>query len=170
MRQKSALFLTVGVATVLVFSVSSVVANRGQAAGSDGSAVAVKRKLVGTWRLMSFVLVNEQGAIVGHPYGVDPAGKLTYTRDGNICAHTGQSAAPKAARAANWYTGTFRIDATARAVVHRVQYSSIPDWEGTHLRRRYKFNGPRRLTLSTLPAGPAGEKTYLALRWMKATP
>jgi len=48
MRQKSALLLAVGVATVLVFSVSSVVANRGQAAGSDGSAVTVKRKLVGT--------------------------------------------------------------------------------------------------------------------------
>jgi hypothetical protein len=146
-------------------------AAKGESAGDgDRRAAAVKRQLVGTWRLVSFVLVNEQGATVGHPYGQDPAGKLTYTRDGNVWAHTGQGAPPQAARAANWYTGIFRVDVEARAVVHRVEYSSIPDWEGTRPVRRFEFAGRRRLTLSTLPAGPEGAKTYGVLRWRKVAP
>jgi hypothetical protein len=51
-----------------------------------------------------------------------------------------------------------------------VQYSSIADWEGTRLVRRFEFAGPRRLTLSTLPAGPEGAKTYGVLRWKKKAP
>ncbi len=131
------------------------------------TAASVKRQLVGTWRLVSFAAVNEQGTTTGYPYGQRPAGKLTYTAAGQIWAYTGEGGQAKTARNDNWYTGTFTVDTKRRTVNHRVQYSSIRDWEGELLVRKYQFNGPRKLTLTTLLAGPEGAQSQLVLVWHK---
>ncbi len=167
---------TVSLAAVLAVAalaapVTTVVANtRAVAAASGGSAEQVKQLLIGTWRLDSFVLVNQKGAVVSYPYGKHPQGKLTYTRNGDVWAYTGQGGAAKSERPGNWYTGTFSVNTRNHTVLHNASYSSIRSWEATRLIRRYQFAGSRRLTLSTLPAGPQGNKTSLVLRWRKVAP
>ncbi len=164
---------TCGVLSALVVAAVSaavaLVATSAPSSGADArhAAASVKRQLLGTWRLVSFATVDERGATTRHPYGQRPAGKLTYTVDGQIWAYTGEGGQAKAARGGNWYTGTFTVDTKRRIVSHRVQYSSIREWEGESLLRTYQFNGPRRLTLTTLPAGPEGAKSRLVLRWQK---
>jgi hypothetical protein len=59
------------------------------------------------------------------------------------------------------------VDAKRRVVIHRVAYSTTADWVGTDLVRQYSFAGPRRLTLSTLPAGAEGEQTHGVVKWVK---
>jgi hypothetical protein len=169
MGRKTTLLTTVGVACALAVPAGALETSTSPlGARGAGPAAKVKRQLLGSWRLVSFVVVDEQGTVIGRPYGREPAGKLTYTRAGDIWAHTGQAAPPRAARAANWYTGTFSVDVRRRVVRHRVQYSSIAAWEGTTLLRRYHFAGSgRALTLVTLPEGPAGNKVRLVLRWRK---
>jgi hypothetical protein len=165
MRRKLRLLLLLGAACLLVAPAASVAIRGNSAEARDSSAADVKRKLVGTWRLVSFVLEDDNGAVVGYPYGRNPSGKLTYTSDGQVWAFTGENVPAQAPRVGgNYYTGTFRVDVDKRTVIHRVQYSSIAAWESTLLLRRYAFSGRRRLTLSA----PLGEQTGV-LRWGKIT-
>jgi Lipocalin-like domain len=64
------------------------------------------RELVGSWRLVSFVVRNASGSTVAYPFGDDAVGKLTYTADGNAWALV----RAKSSQAVLWYTGTFQID------------------------------------------------------------
>ena len=171
MSRRSVSLMGVLAVAVVVVPITTVGAStRAVAARTGASADQVKQRLIGTWRLESFLLVNQKDGSVSYPYGKHPQGKLTYTRNGDVWAYTGQGGAAKSERAGNWYTGTFSVNTRNHTVVHHAAYSSIRIWEATRLIRTYQFAGPRRLTLSTLPAGPAGNKTYLVLRWRKVAP
>jgi lipocalin-like protein len=113
-------------------------------------------------RLESAVVRTPDGQIVGYPFTRNPEGKLTYTRDGHMWAYVGARGPAGSERQALWYTGRFRIDLRRREVVHRVRYSSFRSYEGTDLRRRYRFDGRRRLTLSTVEG--------MVLRWVRSSP
>lgn len=120
----------------------------------------VERKLVGSWRLLSFVVRSAEG--LGHPFGQDAVGKLTYTPDGNIWALVARRDPPKNLPDALWYTGTFRVDVKSRTIIHRVRHANIPAWEGSDQLRPFRFRRDQ-LTLSTPPAEPGGPT--LVLTW-----
>ena len=160
--------LAVGVLAVAVSVVAAgPAAAKGNTATTSNTDNTIKRKLVGTWDLVSFVVLDSQNAVVGYPYGQPPAGSLTYTADGHVWAVVGRSGPPTADFPASWYTGTFRVDAKRKLVIHRVAYSTTADWVGTDLVRQYSFAGRRRLTLSTLPAGDEGAQTHGVVKWVK---
>jgi hypothetical protein len=169
-RRSASLVAGLAVAALAALVTTLVANTRTVAARTGSSADQVKQRLIGTWRLDSFVLVNQKGAVVAYPYGKHPEGKLTYTSNGDVWAYTGQGGAAKSERPGNWYTGAFSIDVRSHTVVHRAVYSSLRIWETTRLIRRYQFAGSRRLTLSTRPAGPEGNKISLVLRWRKVAP
>ena len=160
-------FLVAGVLAVAVSAVAtgSAAEKADRATGNTDSAI--KQKLVGTWDLVSFALLDSQNALVGYPYGQPPAGSLTYTADGRVWALVGRSGPPTADFPASWYTGTFRVDTKRKLVIHRVAYATTADWVGTDLVRQYSFAGPRRLTLATLPAGDEGAQTHAVVKWVK---
>ena len=60
--------LVAGVVAVAV-AVSVVAAGPAVAKGGNSATTTVKRELVGTWSLVSFVLLDEQNAVVAYPYG-----------------------------------------------------------------------------------------------------
>jgi Lipocalin-like domain len=131
-------------------------------AGTDGPSARAKveRKLVGSWRLLSFVVRDAGGR--GYPFGKDAVGRLTYTRDGTIWALVARRNAPKNLPDALWYTGTFHVDLKRRTIVHHVRHASISVWEGGDQLRPFKLSGDR-LTLTTPPA-TTGAATGV-LRW-----
>jgi hypothetical protein len=108
---------------------------------------AIPKKWIGTWRLVSETLVDQNGTATGSLF-TDPVGKLTYTPRGDVWALVGPRV-PSASASAIWYTGTTEVRRQARVVVHHVQYASLASWIGTDLLRSYEFsaNG-KRLTLS----------------------
>jgi hypothetical protein len=161
MKKVSLIFLVVGLSSLAV-AYGAVGDTRPLSRASD-----IKSRLVGSWQLRSFVLVDEQGVVVGHPFGPHPEGKLTYTADGHVWAYTGAGGPAKTERGAIWYTGTFRIDVRRREVIHRVRYSSLREWEAEPLVRSYRFHGQNQLTLIADGATTNGRKTRLVLKWAR---
>jgi hypothetical protein len=124
---------------------------------------AIPEKWVGTWRLVSETLVDQNGTAVGSLF-TDTVGKLTYTPRGDVWALVGPRV-PSESASAIWYTGTAEVRRKAGVVVHHVQYSSLASWIDTDLLRSYEFfaNG-KGLTLS---ADVTPELTDV-LKWRKA--
>jgi hypothetical protein len=115
---------------------------------------AVVEKFIGTWRLKRAVARDDAGNT--QPV-FESVGKLTYTPQGDVWALVGSGGQPGL-----WYTGTFDVKPRTHTVVHHVQYSTTPGYQGTDLTRRYHFRGDSlRLTAQPSPG------TSLVLLWKR---
>jgi hypothetical protein len=138
--------------------------------------------LVGTWRLVSYEVRDEDGGLT-HPLGRDPVGFLTYTADGHMAGQLGRAdraylsvgdweAAPDpevaaAARAYFAYCGTYEV--RGETVVHRVGLCLMPNWIGGDQVRDVALDGDR-LTLSTVFVALGGRQQTASLVWHRAHP
>jgi hypothetical protein len=135
-----------------------------------------KDLFVGTWRLASAETFDGEG----RPILTYDTGILQYTASGRMSAQLYRNDRPKFARQ-EWfagsdqeirsafvgyiaYFGTFDLDEAARMVIHRVQGSFFPNWEGGEQRRYYRFDG-NRLSLSTTPGVISDQKASATLIW-----
>lgn len=146
MRWLTALFVAMGIAAPLA-----------QISGGSTSVDAVKRRLVGNWKLVKYEIFDEQGA--ARPGSFD-TGRLMYDEHGEMAAHLMRSGrspeapATETARASAYqsylgYFGPYTIDPGNHIVVHHVVGSSRPDWIGTEQIRHYGFSEDGKyLTLS----------------------
>ena len=120
--------------------------------------------IVGTWRLVSFVTSDEQGA-ARHYWDERATGLIVYTAGGYVAAqlydarrpkigNEWEQADPDAARTlfaglATYY-GRYTVDAETSTVTHIVEGAMSPDWVGARLVRRCRFLGPNRIELGVL--------------------
>ena len=135
--------------------------------------------LVGTWRLVSFVVQDADGGLE-YPFGRDAEGFITYTADGRMAVQFGGANRPRlvvpdwvggadaeiaaAARHYFAYCGTYEIqDAT---VVHHVEVSLMPNWMGGEQVRQVALDGDT-VTLSTPPTLVAGRPQTGTLVWQR---
>lgn len=136
--------------------------------------------LVGTWRLVSFEVRDEDGGVT-HPFGRSAAGFLTYTANGYMAAQLGQtdrarltvgdwlaaSDAEVAAAACDYYAYCGTYEVRGDTVVHRVKLSVMPNWIGGEQVRLVALSGDT-VTLST-PLMPLGGRQQTAtLVWQRA--
>ena len=125
---------------------------------AEQPASEIQKRLVGNWRLVSFVNIDEKGA--ESPGGYD-AGRLMYDAYGNMAAQLMRNGRPRlstpatdAERATAYtgflaYFGRYVIDHTAGKVTHHVEGSTNPNWVSTELVRYYAFSpDDSRLMLS----------------------
>jgi hypothetical protein len=136
--------------------------------------------LVGTWRLVSFEVRDEEGR-VAYPFGRDVAGVITYTADGHMAVQFGRADRPRpavgdwlaatpaevaaAARDYYAYCGTYEVH--GGEVVHRVELSLMPNWIGGEQRRWVTFDGDR-VSLATPPMLFGGRRQVATLVWQRA--
>jgi hypothetical protein len=119
----------------------------------------MKRRLIGSWRLVSYETTDANGR-KGKPYG-DAIGRISYDANGNMTgqvmrpdrAHVDAGDSPaQHAKAAYLgyiaYFGTYDVAADGRSVVHHVEGSLNPAWVGGDQVRQLRFDGDR-LILST---------------------
>jgi hypothetical protein len=140
-------------------------------------------KLVGTWKLLAIEERNAQGELVTSlDYGPQPVGLLIYDATGHMSVHAMRRgrprlpsddvhlAPPEQAKAAfvgyNGYFGTFEVDERAGVVVHHVEGSLIPNWEGTAQRRRFTLAGDK-LVLEPPPFEAGGQQRTRRLTWQR---
>jgi hypothetical protein len=123
------------------------------------------RDFIGAWRLISFEVQTDDGRVI-RPFGTDAQGSIIYTDSGRVSAQVMRSDRPPIAAgdqmkgtseemAANYkgcisYFGSYDVDAEGGFVVHRVESSLFPNWEGEAQKRFFALEGDR-LTLSTPP-------------------
>jgi hypothetical protein len=137
--------------------------------------------LVGSWKLMSFQIVDEGGAVY-HPMGEQPQGYITYGADGYMQVNiqtagrerflTDDFLDPKPADPAEAmryiaYAGSYRLEADR--IVHHIEVSFFPNWIGVD-QVRYARLEDDLLILSTPPLTYRGRPGRATLRWKRVAP
>jgi hypothetical protein len=168
LRRPSLFFAIVAMALLAVWSWSAT----GRPAGA---------RLVGTWRLVSIEERDAEGKlVVPMDYGTEPIGLLMYDTTGHMSAQAmrrGRArlpsddvhlAPPELAKAAfvgyNGYFGRYEVREQEGLVIHHVEGSMIPNWEGGQQFRKFTLTGDR-LVLEPPAIQAAGQKRVRRLTW-----
>jgi hypothetical protein len=113
--------------------------------------------LIGTWKLVSWQVIVENGA-PQNVFGSNPKGYLILTREGRSIALTtadsrkgGMGDAERVAlhKSMLAYTGKYRIE--ANTFITLVDVSWNEDWNGTEQRRHFRIEGDK-LFIESAPA------------------
>ena len=135
--------------------------------------------LLGTWKLRAFRVVKSNGE-EWFPYGVHATGQVTYSPSGRFSvvmarhdrAHfvSGDQLRGSDAEMAEAfkgyisYFGSFSFDPAKNEVVHRIESSLFPNWEGHEHRRFVKLDGDV-LELTTPPTVWGGGEVVGQVQW-----
>ena len=129
--------------------------------------------IVGAWKLISFEAQKADGQVI-YPFGKNAQGSIIYTRSGRFSAQVKRPDRPQFASGdqmkgtieeieANYkgfvsYYGPYEFDSENGFMVHHVEGSLFPNWEGQPQKRFFELSGNRR-KLSTPPTlwGGGGE-------------
>jgi Lipocalin-like domain len=144
---------------------------------SRGELTAAQKKVLGTWRLVSWENKDEEGKVT-YPYGKDALGYLIYSPDGHMCATLSKNKRPnfpggdilggtlqeqaEAVKTYIAYCGKYEVKPDR--VVHLPDVSLFPNYIGTRQERFYKFeNG--KLVLNQAPELMDGKKQTAFIIW-----
>lgn len=135
--------------------------------------------IVGSWRLVSFQRRKGSGEML-YPFGEDAEGLLIYTARRRFSVQLMRRARPlfvagdqlsgtaeeiKASyEGCIAYYGSYELHPEAGFVVHQVERSLFPNWEGQSLTRFYALSG-NRLELTTPPTVWGGAEVVGTLKW-----
>jgi hypothetical protein len=129
--------------------------------------------IIGVWKVVSFETRRSNGEVT-YPFGKDAQGSIIYTESGRFSVQLMRTGRPRFASAdqmkgtseeveANFkgvisYYGRYEFDGEDGFVIHHVEGSLFPNWEGQGLKRYVEFSG-NRLKLTTPPTlwGGGGE-------------
>lgn len=136
--------------------------------------------IVGSWKLRSFELRLESGE-VRYPFGRDPHGMIIYTPSGRFSAQLMQKGRPVfhsedqmdgtpeemmlAFSGCISYFGSWKFYDAAGIVMHHVEGSMFPNWEGRPLKRFWAIKD-NLMELSTPPITWGGGDTAVGvIQW-----
>jgi hypothetical protein len=140
-------------------------------------------QLVGTWKLVSIEERDASGKlVVPLDFGPEPVGILTYDASGHMSAQAMRRgrprlasedvhrATPEEAKTAFTgyaaYFGTYEVNEREGIVIHHVEASLLPNWEGGEQRRKFTLSGDK-LILEPPPFKANGEKRSRRLTWQR---
>lgn len=122
-------------------------------------------QFIGTWRFVSLSTESAEGDVF-LPYGNEPYGRLMYDSKGNMSAflmrpnrsrfvsgdiYSGTAQEIKSAfENFDAYCGTYKINAEKKTVIHFVEGSRFPNWEGTEQVRFYEFKNDTLILSASL--------------------
>ena len=135
--------------------------------------------IIGTWKLISFEIQRENGEVT-YPFGKNAQGAVIYTESGRFSVQFMRPNRPQFASRdqmrgtaeeikTNYegfvsYYGHYELDRKKGFVIHHVEGSLFPNWEGQRLKRFYELSG-NRLKLSTPPTLWGGGEVVGVLLW-----
>jgi hypothetical protein len=134
------------------------------ALAQTGAEAPAAERIVGTWKLVSYVGEDVASGNKTDVMGPHPSGYIEYGRDGRmIVIIVGTDRKKPAASVATpaealslltsllAYAGTYTLDTAAHTVTHHIEVSWDQTRTGESHLRTYRFEGDR-LTLTTLPS------------------
>ena len=164
---------TIVLSVLAIFSFISGASAQADEASSD------PQKLLGTWKLVSYVGEEIPSGAKSDVMGLRPSGYINYSPDGRMIVIIVGSARKKPVgpvatqeeaqdliRSMLAYAGTYTVDSSVKTVTHHVEISWDQSRTGASQVRTYKLDGDR-LTLITQPSNdPAtGKQTVRTLVW-----
>lgn len=145
----------------------------------------LKEKLLGTWKLISFTGMDEEGA-TAYIMGEDATGFICYSQDGWISVEILREGRPRydipdtelgtdeqtlaAARGMFAYAGRFTVDEENQIVYHDLEFSLIPNWIGSRQKRYVRLEDDGEtlvLTADPTRIGRDGKRRRTTLRWTR---
>ncbi|MBT8358139.1 MAG: lipocalin-like domain-containing protein [Deltaproteobacteria bacterium] len=135
--------------------------------------------IIGAWKLISFE-IQMADSEVSYPFGENAQGSIIYTETGLVSAQVMLPGRPLFASGdmmqgtteeieANYkgfisYYGPYEFDSENGFVVHHVEGSLFPNWEGQTQKRFYELSN-NRLKLTTPPTLYGGGEFVGVLLW-----
>ena len=136
--------------------------------------------LTGTWTLLTYTIINQEGTKLAEPFGPHPQGLLIYTENGFMSGHImsnnrppSQSHLPHKASPEEkilafdtylGYCGTYEL--LQDRVIHHVTTCHFPNWIGTDLIRIMQLDG-NLLTLTAPPVITKGKTRTVRITWRR---
>jgi Lipocalin-like domain len=144
---------------------------------------SLKSKLLGAWRLISYIAEAASGEAV-YPLGPAATGYIIYTADGHMSATVMRPERPgfaspdpmagtadeHAAASAGYlsYAGTFEVDEASGIVVHHIKTALVPNWVGSDFKRKVMLDGDKLELRGLAPALIGGEMRLVRVLWQRA--
>jgi Lipocalin-like domain len=132
-------------------------------------------KVVGTWKLVSFVNEFQDGSEARGAYGNNPTGYVIFTQEGRVMfmveAEGRKPPENDEQRAAAFrtiiaYTGTYRLEGDK--LITKVDVSWNPAWVGTEQVRDYKLEDNTLKVISPWVMSPnLGKMTRATVTWQR---
>ena len=133
-------------------------------------AAGSAKKLVGTWKLVSFEVVWQATGERELPFGKNPTGYLIFTPQGRmmvLLTAEGRKVARQAVQTdqdrADLYKSMFAYTATYRVegekIISKFDVAHTPDWIGCEVMQLFKIDGDRlQITTMYVPPTPRPDK------------
>src|SRR6516225_5052497 len=100
-------------------------------------AQGLRERLIGTWKLVSYVEKPVDGSAPFYPMGEEPHGIIMYTPDGYMSAQLMHPGRPRFA-SGDWFRGT---DEEKQTLTHSMFVSLFPNWLGQTQPRVVEIEG-----------------------------
>ena len=154
---------------------------RHAADGQQNDAASVRRKFIGTWKLISAEEKLKDGTV--RPYkelGPKAQGYLMYAADGHMCAELMNPERPRwdnpptpaqeiaAIEGFLGYCGRFEIDATNHVMWHSPDLAWKPNYIGTRQSRPYMFERGHLVYSAKTPLDGEPEVAEWRIEWERA--
>ena len=144
----------------------------------------LRARLIGVWKLLSWVETPVDGSAERPPLEPHPCGILIYHPAGYVSAQlmradrrlfasgdwSAGTVAEYQAEATSYfaYCGPFQADDDSQTVIHSAEVSLFPNWTGQALRRHVMIDKDI-LRLSTVgPYVPGGKRVHACMTWNRA--
>lgn len=153
---------------------------------TTSSSTPIAKRLVGAWKLVSYVEINGETGAKRFPMGDDATGFIIYTHDGYMSAQiqgasrplfaggdmfNGTSEEYKAAgRTYLAYSGPYHVDEERSIVTHVVDVSMFPNWVDKDQVRQADFPEGRLQLSFDQPRGPNDVPKRNQLTWERCVP
>ena len=135
---------------------------------SAGAAEPLKQQLVGTWRVISFVNVNEGKTT--EAFGSDPKGYFMFDGAGHFSINLMRPGRPKwaardfplageadaAVEGLIVMFGDYKVDESERSISLHIIGGSFPAWDNTNQKRFIAINGDELTYKNPTPASGGG--------------
>lgn len=147
------------------------------------STLPSAQSIIGAWHLITFQIEGDDGSIT-YPFGDDAQGSIIYTASGRMSAQVMRKDRPSFAaedqingthdeietsfRGCISYYGSYELDKNSGFVVHKVEGSLFPNWEGGIQRRFYELS-ENQLKLTSPPTLWGGGQIVAVLVWERIT-
>lgn len=147
---------------------------------------SLRERLIGAWRLISYVETPSDGSEVRHPLGNTPQGIIMYTPDGFMSAQL-MRPGRRTFASNDWFRGTadeyveeasgyiaysgpFQVDERLQTLSHSMDVSLFPGWIGQTQPRLVEIHGDELQLGTESPIQSGGATVMAKLIWRRAQP